>query len=144
VNTAAVVSAEKTVEDLMTTDLVTLNVEDTLRLADDLMNLARLRHFPVMDGDQLVGVIDESDLLRASMLSLIRRREDAPRAALGEVKVREVMKPPTTVTSETSISEAAELMVERGLECPMVLKGKKLIGLVTRTDLLRELAKLRF
>lgn len=141
-NTAAAVSAEKTVEDVMTTDLVTLNVEDTLRLADDLMNLASLRHFPVMDGDRLVGIIDESDLLHASMLSLIRRREDSPRAALGEVKVRDVMKPPTTVTSETLISEAAELMVERGLECLMVLKNGKIVGLVTRTDLLRELARL--
>lgn len=140
-NTAAAIRADKTVEDVMTTDLVTLRVQDTLRLADDLMNLARVRHFPVMDDDQVVGVINESDLLHASMLSLIRHPKGSPRAALGEVKVRDVMKPATTVTSNTSIYDAAQLMVERGIECLMVLKNEKIVGLVTRTDLLRELAK---
>jgi CBS domain-containing protein len=142
VNTAAAVGGEKTVEDVMSTDLIALNVEDTLRLADDLMNLARLRHFPVMDGDRIVGVIDESDLLHASMLSLIRHPKDSPRAALGEVKVRDVMKAATTVAADCSIYDAAQLMVERGIDCLLVLKGEKLVGVVTRTDLLRKLAKL--
>lgn len=141
-NTTAALGGEKTVEDVMSTDLITLNAEDTLRLADDLMNLARLRHFPVMDGDRIVGVIDESDLLHASMLSLIRHPKDSPRAALGEVKVRDVMKAATTVTADCSIYDAAQLMVERGIDCLLVLKGEKLVCVVTRTDLLRKLAKL--
>ena len=140
-NNVAALRAEKNVQDIMTTDLITLNVGDTLRLADDLMNLARLRHFPVMDGDRVVGVINESDLLHASMRSLIRHPEGSPRAALGEVRVREVMKPAPTVSADSSIYDAARVMVERGIECLMVLTGEKLAGLVTRTDVLRELAK---
>lgn len=140
-NTAAAIRPEKSVEEAMSTDLVTLNVEDTLRLADDLMNLARLRHFPVMEGDQIVGVVNETDLLHASMLSLIRHPKDSPRTALGEVKVRNIMKPVTTIASDCSIDDAAQLMVERGMECLMVVKDDKIVGLVTRTDLLRELAK---
>lgn len=44
--TAARISAEMTIGDVMTTELVTLKIDDTLRLADDMMNVA-LRHFPV-------------------------------------------------------------------------------------------------
>jgi acetoin utilization protein AcuB len=140
VNTATT-TPETTVGEVMTTDLVTLKLDDTLRLADDLMNLTQVHHFPVLDGDAVAGVINQNDLLHASMVSLVRHRQDAVRDALGEVKVKAVMKPATMVSSDMSINEAARIMVERELECLLVLEGEKLAGLVSRTDLLRELAK---
>ncbi|HSK30454.1 MAG TPA: CBS domain-containing protein, partial [Candidatus Limnocylindria bacterium] len=66
---------------------------------------------------------------------------DAPRQALGAVAIKQVMKPAVTVSADTTIHEAARMIVEREIECLLVLKEQKLIGLVTRTDLLRELAK---
>jgi CBS domain-containing protein len=134
-------TSEKTVEQVMTTDLVTLKVNDTLRLADDLMNLAHLRHFPVLDGDKLVGIINQPDLLHASMASLVRRRKHSPREVLGSIAVKDVMKAPVTVTFDASIYDAAQTLVDQSIECLLVLKEQKLVGLVTRTDLLRELAK---
>jgi CBS domain-containing protein len=140
-NAAAVLDPRTTVGEVMTKELMTLKVDDTLRLADDMMNLVRVRHFPVLEGSRLVGVIHQSDLLHASMASLIRNREDSTRAALGAVVVKEVMKPANTVSPDVSIHRAAEIMVERGVECLLVLEDEKLVGLVSRTDLLRELAK---
>lgn len=137
---AATVIAEKTVGEVMTTDLATLKLNDTLRLADDLFNLTRLRHFPVVDDDKLVGIVNQDDLLHASMASLVRHRNNHIREALGVVSVKDVMKAATTVTSDTSIYDAARTMVENGIECLCVMDGEKLVGLVTRTDLLRELA----
>ena len=55
-----------------------------------------------------------------------------------------MMKPATMVSSDTSIDEAAEILVERDLECLLVLKEEKLAGLVSRRDLLREIAKKLF
>jgi CBS domain-containing protein len=78
------------------------------------------------------------------MVSLVRHRQDAVRDALGEVKVKAVMKPATMVSSDTSIDDAAEILVERDLECLLVLKEEKLAGLVSRRDLLREIAKKLF
>ena len=63
---------------------------------------------------------------------------------LGEVKVKAVMNPATMVSSDTSIDDAAEILVERDLECLLVLKEEKLAGLVSRRDLLREIAKKLF
>ena len=133
--------AEKTVGAVMTTDPVTLQLNDTLRLADDMMNLIQVRHFPVFDGEKLVGIIDQDDLLHASMASLVRHPKDKVRAALGAVAVKDFMKAAITVARETSIYDAASMMVDRGIECLLVVEGDKLVGLVTRSDLLRELAK---
>ena len=46
---AATIRPETTVGEVMTTDLVTLKLDDTLRLADDLMNLTQVHHFPVLE-----------------------------------------------------------------------------------------------
>ena len=140
-NAAANISAEKIVSDVMTTYLVTLRLDDTLRLADDMFNLTHVRHFPVVDGDRLAGIVNQDDLLHASMAALVRQRQHSLRKVLGTVEVKDIMKPATTITSEASIHDAAEIMVERGIECLLVLDDDKLVGLVTRTDLLRELAK---
>ncbi|MBM2805695.1 MAG: domain containing rane protein [Deltaproteobacteria bacterium] len=140
-NGAANTMPEKTVGTVMTTDPVTLQLNDTLRLADDMMNLAHVRHFPVFDGEKLVGVIDQDDLLHASMAALVRHPKDKVREALGAVAIKDFMKAATTVPRQTSIYDAARMMVDRGMECLLVVDGDKLVGVVTRSDLLRELAK---
>jgi CBS domain-containing protein len=105
------------------------------------MNLAKLRHFPVLDDAKVVGLVNQADLLHASMRSLARHPRDTLRHALGTVSVRDVMRPATTVSAETTIQIAARLMVEKGIDSLLVLDGDKLAGLVSRTDLLRELAR---
>jgi len=134
-------SPEKTVGEVMTTHLVTLRLDDTLRLADDMLNLTHVRHFPVMDSDKLAGIVNQDDLLHASMAALVRQPKKTLRKVLGTVAVKDIVKTATTIASGASIHEAAEIMVERGVECLLILDDGRLIGLVTRTDLLRELAK---
>lgn len=141
-NTAATtIAGEMTLGEIMTTDLVTLKLDDTLRLADDLLQLAQVRHFPVLDGERLAGIINQDDLLSASMASLLRHPKESPRDALGSVSVKDVMKPVTTVVTGTRVRDAASQMVEQGIDCLLIAEGGKLLGMVTRTDLLRELAK---
>lgn len=134
-------SAHRIVADVMSTDLMILKLNDTLRLADDMLNLAQVRHFPVLDGDRVAGIVNHDDLLHASMAALVRHPQDSPRETLGAVAIKDIMKAATTVRPDTSIRAAAETMVDRGIEALLVLDGEKLLGLVTRTDLLRELAR---
>ncbi len=129
----------KTIREVMTTELLTLNLDDTLRLADDIMNLAKLRHFPVLDKGRLAGVLSQADLLHASMRSLVRHPGESLRHALGTVTVRDVMKPATTIGCDASLEEAACLMVNQRTDCLLVLEGDKLVGVATRTDLLRDM-----
>jgi CBS domain-containing membrane protein len=134
-----VLGSRKTVRDVMTTELLTLNLDDTLRLADDIMNLAKLRHFPVLDQGRLVGVLNQADLLHASMRSLVRHPGDSLRRTLGTVAVRDIMKPATTIGCDASLEEAASMMVDKQTDCLLVVEGDKLVGVATRTDLLREM-----
>ena len=138
---AAAKTPEKNVGEVMTTDLVTLRLDDPLRLADDMLKLTQVRHFPVMDGETLAGIVNQDDLLHASLAALVRQPKKALRKVLGTVVIKEFMKPATTIFRDTPIRDAAEIMVERGIECLHVLDDGKLVGLVTRTDLLRELSK---
>ena len=139
--TATTARRDRTVADVMSTDLLTLKLNDTLRLADDMLNLAQVRHFPVLDGDKVAGIVNHDDLLHASMASLVRHPKDSPREALGAVAIKDIMKAAITVGPDTSIRAAAETMVESGIEALLVVVGENLVGVVTRTDLLRELAR---
>jgi CBS domain-containing protein len=56
------------------------------------------------------------------------------------VAVRDIVKPATTIRCDATIEEAACMMVEKELDCLLVLEGEKLVGVATRTDLLREMA----
>lgn len=132
---------ETTVGEIMSTDLMTLKLNDTLRLADDMLNLTQVRHFPVLDGERVAGMVNHDDLLHASMASLVRHPKDSPRDALGAVEVKDAMKPATTVGPSMTVRAAAATMVEKDIEALLVMNGEKLLGLVTRTDLLRELAR---
>ena len=107
-NTATTTS-ETTVGEVMTTNLVTVKLDDTLHCANDLLDLSRVRHLPVLDGDRVVGVIDENDLLRASMVSLVRHRQDGGRGTSDEAKVKAVMKPATMQPPARDITPAGSL-----------------------------------
>ncbi|HZD40559.1 MAG TPA: CBS domain-containing protein [Terriglobales bacterium] len=121
----------------MTTDLITLQMNDTLRLADDLMNLAKVRHFPVLHEGKVAGLLDQLDLLHASMRSIVRHRNRSPRLTLATVAIRDVMKPATTVSASMTLHQTARLMIHKDIDCVLVVEAGRLVGLATRTDLLR-------
>ncbi|MBI2357823.1 MAG: CBS domain-containing protein [Deltaproteobacteria bacterium] len=134
--------AEKTVREIMTTDVVTLSVDDTLRMANDIMALANLRFFPVYQGERIVGVVSWVDLIRASLASAVRHGGEPLREALGAITIGDVtMGPPITVSPNLTMAAAARIMVEKRTDCLLVVERDCLIGLATRTDFLREMAK---
>ena len=53
-----------TVKDIMSKEVQTLERNGTLNLAQDIMGQKRIRHFPVLGGDVLVGVVSQRDLFR--------------------------------------------------------------------------------
>ena len=57
---------KRTVRDLMTPEIVTLGRNETLRTADDVMRLGRIRHLPVVDDDgALAGIVSIGDVVKA-------------------------------------------------------------------------------
>lgn len=127
----------KTVRDIMSAEVTTLGRNDTLLLAKDIMNLGRIRHFPVVEDDELVGVVSQRDLYRASLGTVMQYGEKAQRAFLESVVVKEIMADPISIGPDATVQDAARLMMEHKIGCLPVLEDDRLVGIVTETDMLQ-------
>jgi CBS domain-containing membrane protein len=130
--------SDATVKALMTTEVSTLGRNDTLDVADDLMTLERIRHLPVLDEGQVVGVVSQRDLFRSALAVALGYGENAQKKLLRTIRVKEVMhEPAITVSPDATAKEAIRLMLEHKIGCLPVVEGHTLMGIVTETDILR-------
>jgi CBS domain-containing protein len=126
------------VKDVMSTEVTVVDRNDDLSQVEDLMVAKKLRHVPVVENGALVAIVSQRDLFKAMMSSTMGYGEKAQKAYLHSVRVKEIMTDPVvTVAPDTGVGEAAALMLNRGIGCLPVLDGTQLVGIVTKTDLLR-------
>jgi CBS domain-containing protein len=126
------------VKEMMSTDVVVMGRNDDLIQVEDLMVTKKLRHIPVVENGELVAIVSQRDLFKAMMSPIMGYGEKAQKVYLNSVLVKEVMTyPVVTVTPDTAVGEAADLMVHKGIGCLPVVEGTQLVGVVTKTDLLR-------
>lgn len=130
---------KRNVASVMRKQFVSVHSGDRLDLVDDVMNLGRVRHLPVVDDGELVGVVSQRDLLKASLSCALDFAGSQRRTFLRSVGVDEVMaRNPVTATEETLLCEAARQMLEHRIGCLPVVDGKgRPVGLLTETDLVR-------
>jgi CBS domain-containing protein len=130
------------VRDLMQREVATLRVSDTLGLADDIMELGRIRHLPVLSAGVVVGIVSQRDLYRAAVSSMLQMQRSAEREWLAKVPVQAVMSPNViTVAPGNTMQVAVELMLQHRIGCLPVVEHGKLVGLVSESDCLRYLAR---
>ena len=136
--------------DVMKNDVLTVNMETTVIDAARMMLMHRISGLPVIDWNRhLVGIVTEGDLLRRSEIGTERHRSRWLDLLLGPGraaedytmaharKVSEVMTDrPVTVTADTPLSEVVALMEQHRIKRVPVLDGDRLIGIVSRADLL--------
>jgi CBS-domain-containing membrane protein len=130
------------VKDVMVKEVATLDVNDELSLANDIMRLGRIRHLPVVDGTRLAGIISERDLFRSSLAQALGYGSEATRDLMKKLRIKDVMvQSVTTVAPETPLCEATRIMVEQKIGCLPVVDGDRLVGLITETDILTQYLK---
>jgi acetoin utilization protein AcuB len=131
------------VKDIMQRDVVTLGLEDSLDVADDIMTLGRVRHLPIVAGEShLVGLVTQRDLLRASLASVLDLGRKAEHEWLKSIPVRVVMHTEIeTIAPDDSLKSAVDRMIAKKIGCLPVVEKGKLVGLLTETDCLRVLAE---
>ncbi len=129
------------VRDVMSTKVVSISGDDTLRIVKEIMEHGSVRHLPVVRAGALIGVVSQRDLLKASLSNVMGLPAEEQSLFLEGVNITEVMSsPPITIAPDSSIQEAAKLMAERKIGCLPVVKGGELVGIVTETDVLRYFA----
>jgi CBS domain-containing protein len=125
----------KTVGQFMTRDLFTVQPDDLVDLAANLMDWERIRHVPVEDDDgRLVGLVSFRALIRLLAQGTGAREPIAVRTIMKESLV--------TVGPDTPTLTALETMRAHQVACLPVVEGDKLVGILTERDLINVAAKL--
>jgi len=128
------------VRDLMSREVATVRRNDKLVIADDLMNLGRIRHTPVLDddSDEVVGILSQRDLFRGALARAIGYGSHAQQKLLNQLAVKDVMTTdPVTTGPDAPLADAARLMLERKIGCLPVVERGRLIGILTESDFVR-------
>lgn len=130
-------------KDLMTKDIKTVSPTERLVHARRVSIDSKVGRLPVIDDDNLVGMITSKDLMRAFIDFRKKVPEKYQKSQIKEVLVEDIMsKNLTVVGKDTCISEVAKIMIDTGYNGLPVVEDDELIGIVTQTDILRLIAKL--
>lgn len=130
-------SSELRVEEIMTTDLITVAPEEPIELVAHLMDWKHVRHVPVEDREgQLVGLVSSFEMFHHFACRL-GEPERFPQAAADIMQRR-----PSAVAPETTVLEAISVMRRDQVDALAVVKEGKLVGIVTEHDFLNLAARL--
>ena len=127
------------VRDRMTRSAVTIQSDALVKGAVELMRSRRLRHLPVVDHDgRLVGIVTDRDLRQVVFDPAVQVRLGRTTEKLRDLTVRDVMTwGAISVTSATTIRDAARLMHENKVGSLPVVDDDRVVGILTETDVLR-------
>jgi CBS domain-containing protein len=124
-----------TVKDFMTTNVITIDFKRTVLDAAKLMHQQDVGDLVVMDGVEAKGIVTERDLVRRVM---------AQKKTL-ETKISDVMsKPLITIEEDSSLRDAARIMVKNKIRRLPVTKKNVLVGIIATSDFARHLSKKSF
>jgi CBS domain-containing membrane protein len=130
------VSKNLIVRDLMTKEVLSVERNQKLATADDIMRLGRVRHVLVVDEEgDLQGVVSQRDLFHGGLLRALGYGTRAKQQALDSLLVKEAMKTePITTTPDATLQSAARLMAEHKIGCLPVLEAGRIVGILTEGD----------
>jgi CBS domain-containing protein len=130
------------VKDIMVKEVATLDINDELSLANDIMRLGRIRHLPVVDGLRLVGIISERDLFRSSLAQALGYATKETRDLMKTLRIKDVMVTGViTIPPDTDVCEATKIMMQEKIGCLPVVEDNMMVGLITETDILMQYVK---
>jgi len=122
------------IDKVMTSDPATVSPQSSAAEARRLLESNVIHHLPVVEGDRLVGIVSSSDLLKLHLL-------DDKMAIFSRATVDQIMETNVTVLDKNStLRDAVEkLSIGNFHALPVVDRKRRLLGIVTSTDLLNEL-----
>ncbi len=141
---------------IMTRSVVTVTPETTILQAANIMLRRHVSGLPVVDAaGKLVGIVSEGDFVRRSEIGTQRKRGRWLKFILGAGqeatdfvhehgrKVSEVMtREPLTITEDTALEDIVKTMESNNVKRLPVMRGEKLVGIVSRANLLQAVASL--
>jgi acetoin utilization protein AcuB len=122
-----------------------INIPPDMPIVDalNLMKRERIRRTPVVKDGQLVGIVSDKDLLNASPSPATSLSVWEMNYLLSKITVRDVMtRKVLTVNEDTPIEQAARIMADNKIGGLPVMRGERIVGIITETDLFKILLEL--
>ncbi|HEY5468030.1 MAG TPA: CBS domain-containing protein [Coriobacteriia bacterium] len=149
--------SELVARDIMTSDPVTVAPDTTVTEAARLMSERRIGALPVVEKGRMVGLVTEGDLIMQDVkvhfptyLSLLGgyvfapgasdRFESSLRKAVAATVSDVMTREPVSVTADALVTDVATLLVERDIARVPVMDGDAVVGIVSKSDIVRSLA----
>jgi CBS domain-containing protein len=121
-----------TLDTIMSTDLITIPPDENLATARSLMHDRKIHHLPVVEGEQLVGLVTLTNVLAATD-SILRDEENRIHAK--EIVIRDIMVTDVaTVDEHATLRQAALFLEKHRIGCLPVMGDGQLKGIITDTD----------
>ena len=117
------------IKDVMITEVITVDVNTNLRKAVERMNSHEIGCLIVLEKGSYVGILTERDVLKR----IVAEARNPEETMVGDV----MSKPLVVVNPESSLEEAINLMIEKKIKKLPVIENRKLVGLVTMTEIAR-------
>lgn len=126
---------------IMTNNLVKLNLNDSLTKAESLFKKNKIRHLPVVSGDEIVGMLSYTDLLRISFADATDDSGDSVETTVYDMfTLEQVMTSNVkTVQADDNVKDVAEIFTTAEFHALPVVENNKLVGIVTTTDVIKYL-----
>ena len=128
------------VEEIMRTNLISLNKDDTIETALKILLENHIRHIPIVDKENnLIGIISDRDIRDASPSILNKENNhEALKNPIEKIMTRNVI----TIHPLDFVEEISAIFYEKEIACLPVTKEGKLVGVVTEKDMLHTLIQL--
>lgn len=126
------------VGDYMTRDPITVEEDASMKDALLLLRTHHIRHLPVATGRFLVGLVSDRDIRRASPSILQGIDKTDFESVIEDTPVSRIMtREPFTVTENTPLIEAVQILIDKKFGSLPVVDGKELVGIFTDIDALK-------
>ncbi len=127
------------VEKIMSKCLVTVKLDDTLKVVKEIFDNANIHHLLVVESDRLFGVISDRDMLKAISPNIGTLSETNRDAITLNKRVHQIMtSKPVTLALDAEISDAIEIFNNHGISCiPVVDDKNKPVGIISWRDIIR-------
>ena len=142
---AARIQPRLTVRDIMSRRVWSVSPDQSAREAVDMMVRRRINALPVVgEKEEVLGIVTDRELMSALLPQIPRAGDeaDSPRraAALRETRVRDIMsRSVLCIAEEMGLNEVATLMINKDVEQVPVVSEGRLVGVLTRSDIIRKL-----
>ena len=132
------------IKNWMSKEVITVTADDSMQNAIYILQEQNIKILPVMDGGNLVGIISDRDLKKASPSDATTLDMHELLFLISKIKVRDLMKKPVyTAKPDDTVEEAAALLLEKKISgLPVVDENNRLVGIITRSDIFRVLISL--